>query len=349
MAHLIEETDRVFSTVGTEWHGLAEMVEIIDRETISTEILWPLLTGQHIVCEIDGANVDLPDNQVIIADWRNRTDLPEGMRRLEALHVPKNRYFAVDNGTIFDAMQEAATACNGVIATAGTLRGGKEFFVSIGLTEGDTIDICGDTHLRYANIVTSHDGTKEIFPHLSMVRIVCANTVRASLESAEQLITIRHTQAAEGQIVNMPRMFENMIKASEIYKGRMEALAEVKASEGFQRELIAGYLALENNVKPGQPLATRSMNAVNEIARLASDGRGNAAHRTTLYGLANGATEYWSEGDGTGRGGASFKKAYSSNMGTGMEHKEKFIESLADTKLRHAIHKAGKAVLALAQ
>jgi hypothetical protein len=143
-------------------------------------------------------------------------------------------------------------------------------------------------------------------------------------------------------------MFENMIKASEIYKENMERLAGKKASEGYQREIVAGYYALQNNLKPGEPLATRSLNAVNEIIRLAADGKGNAPHRGTFYGLAQGFTEYYSAGDGTGKGSMDLKKAYSSNMGTGMEHKERFIDTLTDGSKLVAAHKAGKATLALA-
>jgi hypothetical protein len=87
-------------------------------------------------------------------------------------------------------------------------------------------------------------------------------------------------------------------------------------------------------------LATRSRNAAEEIAMLFLRGQGNKGQ--TMYDLLNGATEYWSNGDGTGKKADSLTKAYKAQFGGAAEHKTAFANFLMGSKFDEIVT-AGKA------
>jgi hypothetical protein len=117
--------------------------------------------------------------------------------------------------------------------------------------------------------------------------------------------------------------------------------------------MAAGYFCLETDKAE---LSTRSMNAAQGIATLFSRGIGNKGE--TLYDLANGATEYWTSGEGTGstkvdRFGkpvtSRADRAYRSQMGSAATHKESFVAMLANDDRRKEALTLGKQALALAK
>jgi len=98
-------------------------------------------------------------------------------------------------------------------------------------------------------------------------------------------------------------------------------------------------------LESGSPkLSTRSLNAANSIADLFANGKGN--NGKTLYDLANGATEYWTHGDGVGRKADDITKSYKSEFGMAADHKSRFIELLADEDRRKTAKEMGKEALA---
>jgi O-acetyl-ADP-ribose deacetylase (regulator of RNase III) len=72
------------------------------------------------------------------------------------------------------------------------------------------------------------------------------------------------------------------------------------------------------------------MNAAREIADLFANGIGNNGRN--LYDLANGATEYWTSGNGTGRKANLASRVYRSQLGSAAEHKRNFIAMLAGSE-----------------
>lgn len=352
MSHLIETElgDAVFSTVGTEWHGLAIHVPKITREVIAMSCLWPLRQGKKVFVEVEALgdfpaeSVELEERQVILADFRGRTDIPEDLRELRPLHVPTNQYYPISNGAIWDQLEKALPELGAEVVSVGTLRGGKTFIVSLALVGDGDISICGSGYRRHLNISTGHDG-QICYPHVSMIRQICANTEALSLATAEATEKIKHTISAEAKLPELGKMFARMAGLTDAYKLDMEGLAEIKMSEGAMREFTAGYFAVEMNVKHGQPLAKRSQNAADEIVNLAHHGRGT--NGKTAYDLLCGFTEYYSEGNGSGRKTrAAWDKMTNSLFGTAMDHKTAARNALVSKESRKELSKAGKSVMA---
>jgi hypothetical protein len=66
-----------------------------------------------------------------------------------------------------------------------------------------------------------------------------------------------------------------------------------------------------------------------------------------VYDVLNGATEFWTSGDGVGRTASAGKKAYSSEFGNAAASKEKFSEYLIRGEFESSLQEDTKRILAL--
>jgi hypothetical protein len=90
--------------------------------------------------------------------------------------------------------------------------------------------------------------------------------------------------------------------------------------------------------------STRTLNAVSGITDLAIRGRGNSGE--TMYDVLNGATEYWTSGDGVGRDTSGSAKAYSSEYGTAAKHKVNFADYLLTSRDESSIEEGHRVLTA---
>jgi hypothetical protein len=330
MAHLIEKPfDRLFSILGKEWHGMAEQVDAISEET-AEPLFFPIVEGTPTL-RLDGEETQLTDWKIVAADLRKREDIPAG-ERIRPLHVPKASYEVIDNRTVWDGMRQALEGIDATVSTVGTLGGCKRFFISVALNQHAEVKLPrGEKCLAFLNFITSHDGTLAMEAFDSTVRIVCNNTLQWSLEAAGKVgFKMYHTAGSAARVANMSDLICEILAGRQNFSDTMERLASVTVSQESAEKIVAGYFAIGQELKPDVALATRSKNAVEEIVRLSYKGRGNVGGN--LYDLLNGATEYWSEGEGSGKGSGRDKgrKVYSANLGRAMEHKRNFAAMIAD-------------------
>jgi len=342
MSHCIElPVDKVLSVEGTEWHGIAEHVEAIGEEEITP--LCPAIHESPALVNIDGEQIALENHKVLVADYRNcRTDLaPED--QLVPLHIPKAGYKVINNREVWDCMVKALKDFGAIVTSAGTLERGKKFFISVALPDDTEMKINGDKFLAYLNFCTSHDGTIAMNVFDSLIRIVCMNTFRWSMESAGKVgFKVYHTRNADLGMNNLGDLLNAILKGRATLKEVMEYMASVKLSNEEAIAMSAGYFCLSTGK---EEIATRSFNSATEIATLFSRGMGNNGE--TLYDLANGATEYWTSGAGVGKDTSSLgSRVYRSSMGSAADHKSAFIAMMADEATRMDAYKVGKKALA---
>jgi hypothetical protein len=266
--------------------------------------------------------------------------------------VPKSGYKVINNREVIDCMKASFAGLDVKITTAGTLEGAKKFFVSVDIGDSDLI-INKDNFKAYVNFITGHDGTLAMTAYDSLVRIVCMNTLIASRQAAgEAGFSVYHTKNADLAMKNLPELFNAILKGRANLKEVMEYLDGNKCDHNDALAMAAGYFCLETDKAE---LSTRAMNAAQGIATLFSRGIGNKGE--TLYDLANGATEYWTSGEGTGstkvdRHGKPVTsladRTYRSQMGSAATHKESFVAMLANDDRRKEALTLGKQALALA-
>ncbi len=344
MAHMIEENiDRVYSNQGTEWHALAIPTEVIGDEVfdaLSHDIIESPTYGM-----VDGVQIEIPNHKTLFSDMRkSRPDLDASLQ-IKPLHIPKMGYRVINNRDVIECMKESFAGLDVKITTAGTLEGTKKFFVSVDIGESDMI-INKDRFKAYVNFITGHDGTLAMTAYDSVIRIVCMNTLIASRSAAgEAGFSVYHTKNADLAMKNLPELFNAILKGRANLQEVMVYLEQNKCDHNDALAMAAGYFCLETD---SAELSTRAMNAAQGIATLFTRGMGNKGE--TLYDLANGATEDWTSGEGTGKGKVSLAdRTYKSQMGSAATHKESFVAMLANDDRRKDALSLGKQALALAK
>ena len=338
---MIEDIDRVYSNQGTEWHTLAIPTEVINEEVF--DALSHDIIESPVTCQVEGQTIELPNHKILVADMRkSRPDLP-AEKQFAPLHVPKLGYKVINNRDVINCMKDSFDGLDVKITTAGTLEGAKKFFVSVDIGDSDLI-INKDSFKAYVNFITGHDGTLAMTAYDSVIRIVCMNTLMASRSAAGEVgFSVYHTKNADLAMHNLPELFSAILKGRASLKEVMEYLEANKCDHNDALAMAAGYFCLETGK---EELSSRSMNAAEGIATLFTRGIGNKGE--TLYDLANGATEYWTSGIGTGKGKTSLAdRTYRSTMGSAATHKESFVAMLANDDLRKDALKLGKQAIAL--
>ena len=109
----------------------------------------------------------------------------------------------------------------------------------------------------------------------------------------------------------------------------MERLAAIQVAdtdiEASRRRLFPQHGAFERGEKL-ERFSTRTLNHVQGIAALARHGLGNSGR--SMYDVFNGATQYYTSGDGVGKTTSAGRRAYSSEFGTGADRKQEFSRYL---------------------
>lgn len=337
--HGIEKTDMMLSTLGYSWHRKDTLVETIDEQTANP--LFFEVIESPLMVNIDGQLVNMAGYKSLVADHRAvRPDLaPED--QLIPLHIPKDGYKVISNREIFSVAEKALKDVDAKITSVMTLESGKKFAMSVNLGD-NVLKVNNDEVHAHLNFVSSHDGTLNMKAYDSTIRIVCMNTLRWSLESAGKVgFNVRHTKNAELALDNLPELLENILKGRVNFKEVMEYLETCKVDSNEALAMAAGYFMIES----GAPkLSTRAFNSAQAIVGLFSNGLGN--HGKSLYDLANGATEYWTSGDGVGRKADQATKSYKAEFGMAADHKNRFVELLANEDERNRAKEIGAEAVA---
>jgi hypothetical protein len=169
------------------------------------------------------------------------------------------------------------------------------------------------------------------------------NTVRSSYSSrGNQGFNIAHTKNASVRITNMAQIVNNTLLGRRAFEEKMAELFTVECDLSKAERFVAGFLA--DKTKADEKLSTRSFNQMSEIVSLAWNGAGNRGGN--MFYLAQGATEYWTRGNGTGGANKDLgRKAFSSEFGLGMDNKCNFLAALSNPAQRDKLIQRGDLVL----
>lgn len=339
--HLIDEQiDRVYSKVSREWHGKAIVMGELNSDSLS-EIMPPIVEGE-ISVNIDGNAVSLDSKKAIVGDYRFRSDIPQG-EQLVPLSIMGKDYRVIENREVFNAAQNAIEnfGLDAEIVTAGTVRRGRSFFMSLQQRKSEEFEIReGDKWEFYLNLATSHDGTDALVSTICGFRQVCWNTVRASIDSSDVKVKIMHTKNADMQLDALPEILVAMRNKQTDMIEALAHLAGIKCDIVRARRIVSGYFSrLQNG---NTEFATRTSNNVDGILSTFRAGKGNRGE--TLYDLVNGVTEFYTHGDGIGKTGSAMTKTFRSEFGSAAEHKERFLNLVRDSNRRESLEELGARV-----
>ncbi|RYV50984.1 DUF932 domain-containing protein [Pengzhenrongella frigida] len=117
----------------------------------------------------------------------------------EALGVVGAGYTPLQNEKHAEFLNTLADASGAVFDTAGSLRGGRQVFVTMRLPQHLSIGGTDRVDLNIAAL-NSHDGTSAFRVLVTPVRVVCANTQSAALRDHVSSWSIRHTRNAKAAV-----------------------------------------------------------------------------------------------------------------------------------------------------
>lgn len=363
MAHQIEENDLTYSTSGPEWMGLAAVRKPEEMADAVSTLFFPIVEGEASVT-IDGVSVPLldPDSgkgwKVIAADCRNLPQVAERAVHPPAivpLHIPKQSYAPIENERAYEAICDAfdKAGIEFTLSTCGTLGNLTRFYLSVAL-EGLNVKCPRGFDIQsYLTLMTSHNGTHDLRIMDSHIKPVCANTVNAIMRNHGDLsLNVRHTKNADLEITDMSERVADFMTGAADLEIALATLDGLEADTSRMESIAAGFFVLPA-VRQAKKvdldklgMSTQSRNAVTGIVDLAANGKGNTGK--TLYDLMNGATDYWSNGDGIGNPEkvSLAKRVYRSRFGKASEHKTGFTRYLMSEDDRKEGEMVGAKVLA---
>lgn len=119
--------------------------------------------------------------------------------------------------------------------TAGSLRSGREVFVTMKMPEHMMIGGVDQLDL-YIAAMNSHDGTTPFRFVVTPIRVVCANTQRAALAHAVSTFSIRHTKSAKSNIEAARQALALTFKYQDEFQQAAERMVqETMTEDHFQR------------------------------------------------------------------------------------------------------------------
>ena len=197
MAHELEQyedgTTAFVSARQDAWHRLGTVTA--DCMTAAEVLQAAYLAGWDVQKETLRA---VDSGAIVPARYATTRAHPKTGTR-EVLGLVGPAYQCVQNEQACELLDMIVDESGAHFETAGSLRGGREVFVTMKLP--DTMMVAGVDELDlYLAMCTSHDGTKLGRILVSPIRPVCSNTLRAAVKNNRGEYTFRHSGDILGKL-----------------------------------------------------------------------------------------------------------------------------------------------------
>ncbi|UZJ63968.1 DUF945 domain-containing protein [Sphingobacterium sp. KU25419] len=294
-----------FSVQEKAWHGLGQIVtdyptskEAIIHAGLDYEVIKaPLFTRADSMgiaqdgTVVDGMEIAIPNNFANIRSDNNAV-----------LGVVGKDYQIVQNNEAFSFFDAIVGNGDGILyETAGALGQGERIFITAKLPGYIRVGNGEDVTEKYIFLTTSHDGSGSITAAFTPIRIVCQNTLNASLRSMSNVVRIRHTAGAKQRLADAHKVMGLANTLSTELEGIFNRWAKVDIADKDVKKLI--QLALCPNKETYELLrkgATDQLssvftNTVEEVFSYAmmADTQLMETTKGKLFGAYNSVTGYY--------------------------------------------------------
>ncbi|OUD37764.1 MULTISPECIES: DUF932 domain-containing protein [Flavobacterium] len=294
-----------FSVKEKAWHSLGQIVEqyptseeAIKHAGLDYEVAKrPLYTkGSGIIETANGIEIGSSELEVPNYYANIRTD------NNAVLGVVGKDYHIVQNHEAFNFFDAIVGGGEGILyETAGALGQGERIFITAKLPDYIRVGNGDDVTEKYIFLTTSHDGSGSITAAFTPIRIVCQNTLNASLRNMSNVVRIKHTSGAKQHLENAHKLMGLADTLSTQLEGIFNEWAKVKVTDQEVKKLI--QLALCPNketldlIKKGadDEVSTVFKNVVQDAFAYAmtSDTQQMDTTKGTLFGAYNAVTGYY--------------------------------------------------------
>jgi len=231
------------------WHGLGIT---LDRDLSAEDVMTAGMLGGWNVRKLplfyeddapawDGARVENPDR------WATVRTNP-ATQRTEYLGTVGSKYVPIQNEEHAGLLQAIVDESGAVFDTAGSLRGGKETFITMRMPEDLLVGGADPINLNLVAL-NSHDGMSAFRFLVSPVRVVCANTQSAAIRQAKASFSIRHTLNAGRELQEARDALGLTWKYVEAFEKAAEELIAAKYTNRQYDNFVARVLNIETKDK----------------------------------------------------------------------------------------------------
>lgn len=295
MAHEIEsQHDQAAAIFARKdaWHRLGTTVR--DRAFTAEEAMrlghlggWRVRTLPLTVAEVTdggGKPIEVPGFATV------RTNPFSGAP--EALGVVGGGYTPLQNEDHAEFLNLLADESGAVFDTAGSLRGGRQVFITMQLPYSLTVGGTDRVDLNIAAL-NSHDGTSAFRILLTPVRVVCANTQSAALAHHHATISIRHTRNAKAAVQAARDALGLTFTYVEAFETEAERLiATTMADAAFDALIDASFGAVDISEPVSKRVRETKRHRRDRLHWLFTEADTQAGIRNTAWAGYQAVTEY---------------------------------------------------------
>ena len=213
----------------------------------------------------------------------------------KALSIVSDNYHIVQPGEVLEFFRELVEVRGYVLDAAGCLRGGRRFWALAKM--GELIDLPGgDLVEGYLLLATSCDGTIATSVIPTSIRVVCSNTLHATLQGAVGGIRVVHSRAFDA--VKAKAKLDLAREQWDAYAQLIQRLTRKRISKAeatrYFQTVVADMQAHDSgNV---QRKHAKSYDAMNRLYGGSAKGASLKSAEGTAWGLLNAVTEYVDHG-----------------------------------------------------
>lgn len=254
------------------WHGLGT---VVDKAMTSKEAI-----------ELANLDYEVAKSEVSYADVEGNVSFAKGhfatyrTDNNDYLGMVKSRYEIVQNKDAFGFFDAIIDSEEAIFETAGALGNGERIFLCAKLP--DDFYVGGEKIEKYIMLTNSHDGTSSIIAGLTNVRIVCNNTLQASLKGLENKVSINHIGGAKDKLKEASRVMGIASKYSSEVGEIFNRMVDFKMNEGEYRSFFEGIFKSDYKQVDEKEASTRLKNMVEVTTQFA------LTHPTQITPEANG-------------------------------------------------------------
>ena len=207
----------------------------------------------------------------------------------EALGVVGDGYVPIQNEEHCELLDALVDESGAHFETAGSLRGGRQVFLSMKLPHTITIGGVDPIH-TYLAALNSHDGSLAFRLLVTPVRVVCANTQAAAIRCAKSSFSIHHTSGAHSHIHAAREALGLTFRFMDEFQAEADKMIEQAMTD-------AEFLAITRTLWPvAKDASTRTKNndlrRESTLLKLFTESDSNAVIRGTRWAGYQAVTEY---------------------------------------------------------
>lgn len=170
----------------------------------------------------------------------------------EPLGVVGAGYTVLQNEDHAQFLNTLVDESGAIFETAGSLRGGRQTFITLAMPEAIRVGGVDEVRLNIAAL-NSHDGSSAFRLLLTPTRVVCANTQAAALRNATACVSIRHTANARDHVQAARDALGLTFAYADAFQAEADALIEQAMTDGQFWDLVNGVYGTRTRTRPSGP------------------------------------------------------------------------------------------------